>query len=157
MGDYWISGSFRFGCKHKDSNHKCDQSYLTFLAKLEGDFTGNCKPNMSLSGGGWPRKGSNVITMEDSYVDAGHLSTNEWRRVLIPLDDLETTEWDLKEVYAITFHRCGNNLRRTEHKSASASYHISSLAVTNNAIELVSLAPSSAPSVYVTDDPSLVG
>jgi len=103
-------------------------------------------------GGGWPRKGSNLITMEDSHVDAGHLSTNEWRRVLIPLDDLKTTEWGLTEVYAITFHRCGNNLRGTEHKSAKASYHISSLAVTNNAIELISYAPSSSPSVYVYDD-----
>jgi len=159
--DSYVDGAFRFGCKHK-TNNICDQScypfdgtypdwsdksYLTFLAKIEGEFTTFCKPVMSLSGGGWPRKLSNKIILEDSYVDNGHLSTNEWRRVLIPFDDLETTAWDLTSVYAILFHKCG-----LEHKLDQPSYHISSLSVTNNAIELVSNAPSSSPSVYVTDD-----
>ena len=145
----------------KDAKHVCNRSYypfdgtfpnwsdtayLTFLAKVEG-IAASCRPSLSLSGGGWPRKGSNVIILEDSYVDRGHLTTNEWRRVLIPMLDLKTTEWKLHDVYAIYFRTCG-----LDHKLPQPTYHISSLSVTNNAIELISNSPSSSPSVYVTAD-----
>ena len=74
---------------HKDSNYNCDsscfpfdptafnfdfsnKSYLTFKAKVGG--TPDCAPSVSLSGGGWPRLGSNTISLEGSYVDHGYVN-----------------------------------------------------------------------------------
>jgi len=156
--DKWYDGGFKFGCLGKDSNWQCNSScypfdgtfpdwsnkgYLTFLAKAEGT-TVDCKPSFKLVGGAWPWKSSNQIILEGSYVDKGDLTANEWHRALIPIPDLKTLEWDLNEVNGIHFSRCVDHPQPT--------YHIASLAVTNKAIELLSSAPSSSPSVYVTAD-----
>jgi len=162
--DPWVSGGLRFGCVGKDENYQCNRScfpfdtttpdwsdklYLTMLAKVEGGITATCKPTITLSGGGWPRHASNAIILEESYVDAGYLTSDEWRRVLIPLENFKTAEWDLSNMYGMYFQRCPN------HSGAQPTYHIASVAITNTAIDLVSTPPSSAPSAYTTDDPLL--
>eukprot|EP00547_Thalassionema_nitzschioides_P004442 CAMPEP_0194200928 /NCGR_PEP_ID=MMETSP0156-20130528/1349_1 /TAXON_ID=33649 /ORGANISM="Thalassionema nitzschioides, Strain L26-B" /LENGTH=1013 /DNA_ID=CAMNT_0038926003 /DNA_START=80 /DNA_END=3118 /DNA_ORIENTATION=+ len=162
--DSWVAGGLRLGCVGKDENYQCNRScfpfdtttpdwsdklYLTMLAKVEGGITATCKPTITLSGGGWPRHASNAIILEESYVDAGYLTSDEWRRVLIPLENFKTAEWDLSNMYGMYFQRCPN------HSGAQPTYHIASVAITNTAIDLVSTPPSSAPSAYTTDDPLL--
>lgn len=160
--DPWVSGGLLLGCRGKDENWQCNRScfpfdgtnpdwsqelYLTFLARLEGN---GCRPGMSLSGGGWPRHGSNTIYLEEGYVDAGYLVSDEWRRVFIPLEDFRTDEWNLNNVWSMSFHSCG-----TDSVGGQNTYHIASVAVTDNVVELLSVPPSSSPSVYATDDPLL--
>mmetsp|Transcript_9119 Transcript_9119/g.12669 ORF Transcript_9119/g.12669 Transcript_9119/m.12669 type:complete len:1055 (-) Transcript_9119:126-3290(-) len=160
--DPWVGGGLLFGCQQKDSNYNCiescygwdgsspdwsDKGFLTFLAKVEGDFTEMCQPAISLTGGGWPRLGSNKIELNDAYVDQGYLVSDEWRRVMIPMADLKTAEWNLNNVYGLYFNSCG-----TDHSGAQPKYKISAIAVTNTAIELMTHPPSSSPTEYVTDD-----
>lgn len=158
--DKWVAGGLQFGCVGK-TNWVCDRScfpydgtspnwsekgYLTFKAKVEGDFTTTCKPSISLTGGGWPRHNSNQIYLEENYVDYGFLVSDEWRRVSIPLDDLKTTDWNLDRVFGLYFNRC------KDHSGKQPKYFIADIAVTNNAINLVSVPPSQSPSEYVTDN-----
>jgi len=162
--DPWVSGGIKFGCQRKDANWVCDRScfpfdgstpdwseklYLTFLAKVEGASPG-CTPKISLTGGGWPRLSSNKIFLEDTYVDAGSLVSSEFRRVAIPLDDMRTNEWTLKNLYALYFHTCGFNEEGSAYPLLT--YHVSDLAVTNNAIDVISMPPTTSPTPYVTDD-----
>lgn len=163
--DKWVSGGLRFGCVHKDSSYNCDTScfpfdktspdwsskrYLTFMAKVDGDLSATCKPSLSLTGGGWPRHSSNKIVLEENYVDAGYLTSNEWRRVLIPLHDFKTNEWNLNSVYGMYFQTCG-----TDHSGLQPTYSVASIAITNVAIELKTTYPSFSPTQYVTDNPLL--
>mmetsp|Transcript_7476 Transcript_7476/g.9966 ORF Transcript_7476/g.9966 Transcript_7476/m.9966 type:complete len:843 (-) Transcript_7476:975-3503(-) len=160
--DKWAGGGILFGCQLKDSNYNCIEScfgwdglkpdwsekgYLTFLAKIEGDFTETCQPTISLTGGGWPRSSSNKIQLGDIYVDQGYLVSYEWRRVMIPVDDLKTSDWNLNSLYAMHFNSCGE-----EHDGGQPKYKISAVAVTNTAIDLISSPPSSSPSEYVSDN-----
>lgn len=162
--DAWVSGGYQFGCMQKDENHQCTRScftedgsapdwsnklYLTFLAKIDGDFGEGCKPMISLTGGGWPRLSSNTLVLEDSYVDAGFLVADEWRQVVIPLEDFKTPEWSLTAIFGLYFQTCG------QYGGTQPTYIISQLAVTNIEYEVLSQPPSLSPTSYVTDDPSL--
>ena len=158
--DPWVGGGIRFGCVEKNASWNCVRScvtgdgstpdwsgktYLTFLARVDAD---GCQPRVSLDGGGWPYKSSNAIALEGSYVDAGFLLPDEWRRVLIPLDDFKTDAWSLTDVNGLYFLTCG-----TDHDGAQPVYDIAQLAVTNHEdYELLSFPPSSSPTPYVTDD-----
>jgi hypothetical protein len=122
--DNWVAGGLRFGCAAKDANYNCikscfpfdgsfpdwsDKLYITFLAKYDDTLSPpGCKPKMHLSGGGWPRESSRVIVLQEEYVDAGHLVVDDWRRVVVPIEDLKTTTWDLSNVYAVYFENCGD-------------------------------------------------
>jgi hypothetical protein len=164
--DNWVAGGLRFGCAAKDANYNCikscfpfdgsfpdwsDKLYITFLAKYDDTLSPpGCKPKMHLSGGGWPRESSRVIVLQEEYVDAGHLVVDDWRRVVVPIEDLKTTTWDLSNVYAFYFENCGDL-----HSVTQPTYHIADLVVTNTAPELISTSPSSSPSAFVSDDPML--
>ena len=163
--DAWVSGGLKFGCQGKDPNYVCikscfpfdgtspdwsDKMYVTFLAKIEGESDDGCRPAISVSGGGWPRKNSNKIYLEGEYVDAGSLLSTEWRRVAIPLDDMRTSEWNLSNLYGMYFQTCGK--REDGSAYPLLTYHVSSLAVTNNVVEVVSMPPTTSPTVFVPDD-----
>jgi len=164
--DPWVSGGLRFGCMEKDDNYNCISScysadgsdpawsnrlYLTFMAKVEGELIATCKPKISLEGGGWPRKHSQTITLEDTYVDAGSLVADEWRRVVIPLDDFKTDDWSLTRVYGMWFQTCGTS--SNGHTGPQPTYHISQLVTTNLEFHVLSQPPSQSPTEYVTIDP----
>jgi hypothetical protein len=159
-----VSGGIKFGCQRKDANWVCDRScfpfdgsapdwsktlYLTFLAKVEGASPG-CTPSITLTGGGWPRLSSNKIFLQDSYVDAGSLLPSDFRRVAIPLHDMRTNEWSLKNIYALYFQTCG--FKEDGSAYPLLTYHVSDLAVTNNVIDVISMPPTNSPTPYVTDD-----
>ena len=159
--DNWVDGGLQFGCVRKNDSWQCDRScfpfdgtspnwsekgYLTFKAKVEGDFTTTCKPTISLTGGGWPRHNSNAINLGGNYVDNGFLVSDEWRRVSIPLEDLKTTDWNLNNVFGLYFNRC------TNHSGRQPTYYIADIAVRNYAIDLISVPSSQSPTEYVTDD-----
>lgn len=165
--DAWVSGGINFGCQTKDDSHFCNRScypfdgtnpdwssklFLTFLAKIEGESLG-CKPSVTLSGGGWPRSSSNRIYLEGSYVDAGYLVPHEFRRVVIPLDDMKTSEWNLNNMFGMYFQTCGFDEAGVHYPYLT--YHIASLAVTNHAFDVVSMPPTSRPTPFVPDDPLL--
>ena len=126
-----------------------EKHYLTFLAKVEGASPG-CTPSITLTGGGWPRLSTNKIFLDDSYVDAGSLLSSEFRRVVIPLDDMRTNEWNLNNLYAMYFQTCGFDEEGNHYPLLT--YHIADLAVTNNVIDVISMPPSTSPTPYVTDD-----
>lgn len=150
--DPWRGVGLLFGCLGKDTNWQCNHScfpwdgtnadfndpafFLTFLAKAEGDFTDNCKPSISLTGGGWPRFNSNKVVLEGLYVDAGELVPDEWRQVAIPLTDLATSEWDLSNVYSLHFDSCG-----TEHSGSQPTYTIAQVELTDVKPELTEIPP----------------
>lgn len=152
--DKWRSVGLRLGCQGKDSSWQCNHScfpwngknpdfndfsfYLTFQAKVNGDFTDTCKPSIGFSGGGWPRLNSNKIVLEDGYVDAGNLISDEWRRVVIPLSDFATSDWDLSNMYSVLFHSCG-----TEHSGAQPTYTIAQMELTDVPPELIEIPPPS--------------
>lgn len=168
--DPWVSGGINFGCQLKENNicikscHPFDTTYpdwsaklfLTFHAKVEGESPG-CKPSVTLTGGAWVSgvgyRSSNKIYLEDSYVDTGSLSSTEFRRVAIPLSDMKTVDWNLSSTRAIYFQTCGFNAEGSAYPRLT--YHISSLAVTNHVIDVVSMPPTESPTPYVTDDPLL--
>ena len=108
-GDYinvattkWHSGGPRLECYDKGSHTnwqcaaKCPQwrpnmmnwEYLTFEARVtnRGSLDAACKPTLGLKKG-WPSYSSNVLTLEEGYVDGGLLSETEWRRVVIPISE----------------------------------------------------------------------
>lgn len=162
--DAWVSGGIRFGCMGKDASHQCvktcypfdgsspdwsDKLYLTFLAKVEGTSPG-CKPSVTLTGGGWPRKSSNKIYLEGAYVDAGSLSDSGFGRVVIPLADMKTAEWDLSNLYGMYFQTCGMDSDGVAYPLLT--YHVASVAVTNQDVSVVSMPPTSAPTPFVPDD-----
>mmetsp|Transcript_30036 Transcript_30036/g.49621 ORF Transcript_30036/g.49621 Transcript_30036/m.49621 type:complete len:992 (-) Transcript_30036:108-3083(-) len=152
--DPWRGVGLLFGCQGKDSNWQCNHScfpwdgtnanfdddafVLTFLAKVTGDFRGDCKPALSLSGGGWPRFSSHKLALEGNYVDAGELVPDEWRRVAIRLGDFATAEWDLSNVFSLYFQSCG-----TEHAGAQPTYMIAQMELTDIMPELTVIPPAS--------------
>jgi len=160
-GDAWVSGGIKFGCQAKDSNWNCiascfdvldwtDKLYLTFLAKVEGISPG-CRPSVTVTGGGWPRHSSPKIYLEDSYVDAGTLVSTEFRRVVIPLDNFKTEEWPgLNAMYGMYFQTCGFDEDGGSYPLLT--YHIGSVAITNEMIDVVSMPPSGSPTPFVPDD-----
>jgi hypothetical protein len=164
--DNWVAGGLRFGCVANDANYNCiqscypfdgnnpewsDKGYLTFQAKYDDTLSPlGCKPKIHLTGGGWPRQSSQVIILQEEYVDAGYLVSDEWRQVVIPMEDLKTPSWDLSRVYALYFENCGDL-----HSVIQPTYHITDLAVTNTPPELLSTPPSSSPSEFVSDNPLL--
>lgn len=165
--DAWVSGGLMFGCQTKNSNYACthscypfdgtspnwsEKTTLTFLAKIEGVSPG-CTPSIGVTGGGWPRKNSNKIYLEGSYVDAGSLSSSEFRRVAIPINDMKTAEWDMSNLFGLYFHTCGFDEGGSSYPYLT--YHVASLAVTNDEVELVSMPPTNSPTEYVTESPSL--
>ena len=160
-GDAWVSGGIKFGCQAKDSNWNCiascfdvqdwsDKLYLTFLAKVEGTSPG-CTPSVAVTGGGWPRHSSPKIYLEGSYVDAGTLVSTEFRRVFIPLDDFKTEEWPgLNAMYGMYFQTCGFDEDGGSYPLLT--YHIGSVAITNEAIDVISMPPTGSPTPFVPDD-----
>ncbi len=157
--DPWVGGGLQFGCMGKDASWNCikwchgpnvdwsDNVYLTFKARIEGNLDPGCKPRISLTGAGWPRLSSNTLDLEDQYVDFGWLTPTEWRRVVIPLEDFKTDDWNLNDMYGLYVQRC------PDHGGNQPTYHISELAVTNIEFDLVSHPPSQSPTEYVTDNP----
>ena len=125
--DPWRSGGISFGCLAKTTDgvctHTCfqDGSYpdfspysaLIFLAKLgNGEaLVEECKPTLMLYGGGSGSsiKESNRIILQGSYVDEGSLVANEYRQVVIPTQDLQST-WDLSGVKQLRFLSCGTDV-----------------------------------------------
>eukprot|EP00550_Attheya_septentrionalis_P000654 CAMPEP_0198285446 /NCGR_PEP_ID=MMETSP1449-20131203/4720_1 /TAXON_ID=420275 /ORGANISM="Attheya septentrionalis, Strain CCMP2084" /LENGTH=1026 /DNA_ID=CAMNT_0043982855 /DNA_START=46 /DNA_END=3126 /DNA_ORIENTATION=+ len=162
--DKYRSVGVMLGCQGKDANWVCNKScmpwdgtnpdftegYLTFLAKVEGTFTDTCKPAVGFTGGGWPRLSSNNVVMEHEYVDFGKLVSDEWRRVVIPLADFKTPDWDMSSIYAMYFQTCG-----MEHVGSQPSYHVTQVQIWDVQPELIAPPPTIAPTVQVTESPQL--
>ena len=124
--------------------------YLTFLAKIEGNYdTSTCQPRISLTGGSCGTGYcSTSINLNDADVDAGSVVDYEWRRVVITLEDLKANAggWQLNGVRYIGFNSCG-----TDH-SVQPTYNIAQLQVTDQQLEVISHPPSAAPTAYWHDD-----
>lgn len=162
--DPWRAGGLSFGCLgYTDGicSHSCFQDgerpdlsihdTLTFMAKLENgeSLVEECEPRIKFYGGGSPAKESNAIILAGSYVDVGSLVSNEWRRVVIPTQDLKTGIWDLDEPKTLRFLSCGTEV------PAQPRFKVKDVRLTNSPPALRSMTPTSTPTIRVTEDPSV--
>mmetsp|Transcript_37281 Transcript_37281/g.78626 ORF Transcript_37281/g.78626 Transcript_37281/m.78626 type:complete len:1014 (+) Transcript_37281:227-3268(+) len=130
---------------------------LTFSLKATGDFGPTCDPVLSMAGGSWIGgvgwSGiSNNIKIEHDIIDYGAISSEEYRQVSIPMNRFkEGTGWDLSSVRSISFHYC----REMGSAGQQPKYYVKNIQVTKRPPELVTPYPTGAPTVRVTEDPSL--
>ena len=161
--DAWRAGGLSFGCLAYTNgvcSHTCFQSgsypnfsqygALVFQARLDnGDaLDESCMPTVKLYGGGSPAKESNAIILEGQYVDEGALVAEEWRQVVIPLQDLKTS-WNIDGVKTLRFLSCGTEV------STQPLYKVKNLSLTDSVPQVRSMSPTSSPSVRITQDPSM--
>lgn len=159
----WHSGGISFGCLEKDANGNCvhtcfdngirpdcsKHAALTFMAKIPNidSLDASCRPRIRFYGSGSPAKESNTIVLEGEYVDEGNLDSEVRRKVVIPTVDLQNVSWDLASgVKSLRFLSCS--------QSQNPLYHVTDVRFTDSPPEVTTMAPSSAPSIRVTELPS---
>lgn len=117
------------------SNYKA----ITFLAKATGDLNGiTCNPAFHMTSSDWPRKTSQGVLLNGQYVDGGALSSTEWTRVVIPIQALKTSDWNITNVYGLYFDSCGLH-------TANPTYFVTAIQVTNKPPLLRSMSPTLSP------------
>jgi hypothetical protein len=151
--DMWNGGGLLFGCMAQ-TNYICTKSCfpfnmqypdfskyaaITFLAKATGDINGvTCKPAIHMISSDWPRKSSNSVPLTGQYVDNGVLSSSVWKRVVIPIHALKTSDWNITNVYGLYFDSCGLH-------SNNPTYWVTALQATNDPPLLLSMSPTASP------------
>lgn len=167
---YTLIRSYTVGCQEKNSSWQCVKScfhkdgsfgsnpdfsayqYLTFQAKVSNDVAGDdCHPTVSL-GKRWPQYSSEPLTLAGSYVDAGSLSSTEYRTVVIPTSDFVAVEGDdwpvMNDVKALWFRSCGTAF------STQPVYEIMNIQLTDDPPIIGSASTTDSPTVAPTGTPT---